>query len=319
MSGTESRITARIPGEMSGMRLDRALATLFPAWSRARLQQWLRDGLITVDGAGPRSRDRVRGGEMVELIARAEPETGWGAERLPLVIVHEDDALIVIDKPPGVVVHPGAGNRDGTLVNGLLHRYPELEGIPRAGIVHRLDKDTSGLLVVARTLAAHKSLVEQLQARAMGRDYEAVVCGVMTAGGEVREPVGRHPTQRTRMAVRESGRPAATRYRVVERFRAHTWIRVSLETGRTHQIRVHMAHIRYPLVGDPVYGGRLRIPPDCGAGLEAALRGFKRQALHAGRLSLIHPVDGEPRAWTAPMPADLRELIDVLRADCGKG
>ncbi len=297
------------------MRLDRALAALFPAWSRARLQQWLRDGLITVDGAGPRPRDRVRGGEWVELIARTEAETGWGAEQIPLTVVHEDEALIVIDKPPGVVVHPGAGNREGTLVNGLLHRYPELEGIPRAGIVHRLDKDTSGLLVVARTLAAHKSLVGQLQARTMGRDYEAVVCGVMTAGGEVREPVGRHPLQRTRMAVRESGRPAVSHYRVVERFRAHTWIRVSLETGRTHQIRVHMAHIRYPLVGDPVYGGRLRIPPGCGPALEAALRGFRRQALHAGRLSLIHPLDGEPQAWTAPMPDDLCGLIEALRAD----
>ncbi len=309
------RIVLQIPGEMSGMRLDRALAELFPDWSRARLQQWLRDGLITVDGAGPRPRDKVRGGECVELIARPEVETAWDAEAVPLTVVHEDAALIVIDKPPGIVVHPGAGNRDGTLVNGLLHRYPELENIPRAGIVHRLDKDTSGLLVVARTLAAHKSLVEQLQARTMGREYEAVVCGVMTAGGEVREPVGRHPTQRTRMAVRESGRPAVTHYRVVERFRAHTWIRVSLDTGRTHQIRVHMAHIRYPLIGDPVYGGRLRIPPGSAPQFEALLREFRRQALHAGRLSLTHPLDGEPRSWDASIPDDMRRLIDGLRAD----
>jgi 23S rRNA pseudouridine1911/1915/1917 synthase len=311
----ESRITAQIPEDMSGMRVDRALAALFPDWSRARLQQWLRDGLITVDGAGPRPRDKVRGGERVEVIARLEAETAWDAEQIPLVVVHEDDALIVIDKPPGVIVHPGAGNPAGTLVNGLLHRYPELANLPRAGIVHRLDKDTSGLLVVARTLAAHKSLIDQLQARTMGREYEAIVCGVMTAGGEVREPVGRHPTQRTRMAVRESGRPAVSHYRVVERFRAHTWIRVSLDTGRTHQIRVHMAHIRYPLVGDPVYGGRLRIPPGCTPELDVLLRGFKRQALHAGRLALIHPLDGETRSWSAPMPDDMRRLIDGLRAD----
>lgn len=315
MSGTETRITAQLPEEMSGMRIDRALAVLFPDWSRARLQQWLRAGLITVDGAVPRSRDKVRGGESVEVIARLEAETSWNAESIPLTVIHEDEALIVIDKSPGVIVHPGAGNPVGTLVNGLLHRYPELANLPRAGIVHRLDKDTSGLLVVARTLAAHKSLVGQLQARTMGREYEAVACGVMTAGGEVREPVGRHPTQRTRMAVRESGRPAVSHYRVVERFRAHTWIRVSLESGRTHQIRVHMAHIRYPLVGDPVYGGRLRLPPGIRPELEAILRGFRRQALHAGRLALIHPLDGEPRTWTAPLPDDFRHLIDALRAD----
>lgn len=313
MNAADPRIVAQIPEEMSGMRLDRALAELFPAWSRARLQQWLRAGLITVDGAGPRPRDKVRGGERIELIAQPEAETAWDAERLPLTVVHEDDALIVIDKPPGVVVHPGAGNRDGTLVNGLLHRYPELENIPRAGIVHRLDKDTSGLLVVARTLTAHKSLVAQLQERTMGREYEAIVCGVMTAGGEVRAPVGRHPVQRTRMAVRESGREAVSHYRVVERFRAHTWVRVSLDTGRTHQIRVHMAHIRYPLVGDPVYGGRLRIPPGCGPALEASLRGFKRQALHAGRLGLLHPLDGEPRSWQSPLPGDMRLLIEALK------
>lgn len=315
MKSAEVRLSAEIPAELAGMRLDRALAELFGDYSRERLKQWLLDGLITIDGAGPRPRDKVHGGERVELVVQLEDQTAWDPQQIALEVVAEDAALIVINKPPGIVVHPGAGNPEGTLVNGLLHRYPELVRLPRAGIVHRLDKDTSGLLVVARTLEAHKSLVDQLQARTMGREYEAVVCGVMTAGGEVREPVGRHPTQRTRMAVRESGRPAVSHYRVVERFRAHTWVRVSLETGRTHQIRVHMAHIHYPLLGDPVYGGRLRLPPGCSPAFEALLRGFRRQALHAGRLTLLHPVDGEPREWIAPLPADMTALLAGLRAD----
>ena len=315
-AATASRTeAARIPEDMAGMRLDRALAAVFPAYSRARLQQWLREGMISVDGARPRPSDKVRGGECVELSASWTEETAWGAEEIAFRVVYEDEALIVIDKPPGLLVHPGAGNPRGTLVNGLLHYAPELAGLPRAGIVHRLDKDTSGLLVVARTLEAHKALVDQLQARSMGREYEAVVCGAMTAGGTVCAPIGRHPTARTRMAVREHGKPAVTHYRVVERYAAHTWVRVRLETGRTHQIRVHMAHIHHPLVGDPDYGGRLRLPAGSSAGLQEALRGFRRQALHAAQLTLLHPLDGEPRTWSAPMPADMERLIDALRKE----
>jgi 23S rRNA pseudouridine1911/1915/1917 synthase len=305
-----------IPPEMTGMRLDLALAKLFPEYSRARLQRWLQEGRISVDGSQPRPRDKVRGGERVTL-ASGEPEATliWEPEPIPLDIVYEDSDLIIINKPPGLVVHPGAGNRTGTLVNGLLAHDPGLAAVPRAGLVHRLDKDTSGLLVVARTLRAHHGLVKQLAARKMGREYEAVVSGIVTAGGEIRMPIGRHPLHRTRMAAREEGREAVTHYRVVERFRAHTWIRASLETGRTHQIRVHMAHIRHPLVGDPTYGGRLRIPSGCSEELNRALRHFKRQALHAARLSLVHPSSGERMEWSAPIPPDLAALIEALRAD----
>jgi 23S rRNA pseudouridine1911/1915/1917 synthase len=307
--------TRSIPPEMAGQRLDRALAGLFPAYSRARLQHWLREGLISIDGLQPRPRDKVRGGERVTLVAAQSRETGWAAEPVALDIVHEDDDLIVVNKPPGLVVHPGAGNRAGTLVNGLLRHAPGLANLPRAGVVHRLDKDTSGLLVVARTLRAHHGLVKQLASRRMGREYEAVVWGAMTAGGEVRAPIGRHPVHRTRMAALEEGKEAITHYRVAERFRAHTWVRLRLETGRTHQIRVHMAHIRHPVVGDPTYGGRLRLPPGCADALVEALRGFRRQALHAARLSLIHPATGQPAEWTAPLPPDMVALIAAMRAD----
>jgi 23S rRNA pseudouridine1911/1915/1917 synthase len=311
----ERRLTAQIPDAMAGMRLDRVLAELFPAYSRARLQQWMQDGRVSVDGRQPRPRDKAGGGERVELIAHIAPDTAWQAEERALDIVYQDRDLLVIDKPAGLVVHPAAGNRAGTLLNALLHHAPELALLPRAGIVHRLDKDTSGLLVVARTPEAHKRLVEALQARAVEREYEAIVCGVMTAGGRVEAPVGRHPTQRTRMAVTERGRAAVTHYRVLERFRAHTHVQVRLESGRTHQIRVHMTHIHHPLVGDPVYGGRLRLPPRSSEGLLQALRGFRRQALHARRLALLHPVSGEALAWSAPRPADMEILLAALRAD----
>ena len=234
---------------------------------------------------------------------------------MPLEILYEDSALIVLNKPPGLVVHPGAGNREGTLVNALLHHAPELANVPRAGVVHRLDKDTSGLLVVARTLAAHTHLVAQLQARTVKREYFAIVAGVMTAGGTIEAPVGRHPSERTRMAVVVGGREAVTHYRVLERFRGHTYVRVNLETGRTHQIRVHMAHLHYPLVGDPTYGGRLRLPADSSSTLREALRHFKRQALHAGVLGLIHPESGAALQWDAPLPADMQQLLEALRSD----
>jgi len=313
--GRTRQYTAVVPAEAAGGRLDQVLAALFPDYSRTRLQQWLRAGRITVDGKSPRARDRVWGGERIALSALIETETPWQGQALPLEIVYEDGALLVINKPPGVVVHPGAGNPEGTLVNALLHHAPELAGVPRGGIVHRLDKDTSGLLAVARTLSAHKQLVAQLQARTVKREYAAIVNGVLTAGGRIALPIGRHPVERTRMAVVAGGREAVSHYRVIERFRAHTLVKVQLETGRTHQIRVHMAHLRHPLLGDPVYGGRLRLAAGAGEMLRDALRQFKRQALHAEALGLIHPERGEAMQWEVPPPEDMQRLVKVLRDD----
>lgn len=304
-----------IPENLQGVRLDQALAELLPDFSRSRIQGWIKSGQVTVDGEPRRPRDKLEGGEEVLVEAETEEDHRWEPQAIPLDILFEDEHLIIIDKPPGLVVHPGAGNPDQTLVNALLHHAPELAQVPRAGVIHRLDKETSGVLAVARSVAAHTHLVEQLQDRAFEREYLAVVNGVMTAGGMVEAPIGRHPTQRTRMAVTESGKEAITHYRVEQRFRAHTWIRVQLETGRTHQIRVHMAHIRYPLVGDPLYGGRLRIPPQSSEELQAELRGFKRQALHAARLGLEHPISGEFLAWESPLPADMQRLLGLLQQD----
>ena len=309
------QLAAIVPRDAAGQRLDQVLATLFPDYSRSRLQQWIRAGYVTVDGRSLRTRARVRGGESIAVDAVMEVETSWEGEAICLDILYEDDAILVVNKPPGLVVHPGAGNPGGTLVNALLHYSPELVKVPRAGVVHRLDKDTSGLLVVARTLAAHSSLVAQLQARTVTREYLAIVVGAMTAGASVKTPIGRHPTERTRMAVVLGGKEAVTHYRVLERFRHHTYVRVNLETGRTHQIRVHMAHLHHPLVGDPTYGGRLRIPAGCSIELQAALRGFKRQALHASKLALIHPEKGAALEWEAPLPDDMEQLLSVLRID----
>lgn len=312
----ETHLNAILPVEQAGKRLDRALAQVFPDYSRTHLKQWIEAGLVLVDGNPARPRDKVRGGETVQLQVTLAPQGSWSGEDIPLPIVFEDADLIVIDKPAGLVVHPGAGNSQGTLANALLHRYPELETLPRAGIVHRLDKDTSGLLVAARSLRAHHSLVKQLQARTVSREYEAIVQGLMIAGGTVDAPLGRHARDRTRQAVVEDGREAVTHYRVLRRFRVHTHIRLQLETGRTHQIRVHMAHVGYPLVGDPTYGGRARGIAGASAELIAMLRAFKRQALHASRLSLLHPADGREMRWQAPLPADMTELLKALVADC---
>jgi 23S rRNA pseudouridine1911/1915/1917 synthase len=269
---------------------------------------------MTVDGQRCKPRERLLGDEAIELDAIVERDQGQvGAEPIALDVVHEDAALLVVNKPAGLVVHPGAGNRAGTLQNALLHHAPETELLPRAGLVHRLDKDTSGLLVVARTLQAHKSLVDQLQARTMGRQYLALVGGAMTAGGTVEAAIGRDPRERKRMAVREDGKAAVTEYRVAERFPAHTLVRCDLRSGRTHQIRVHMAHIRHPLVGDPVYGSRLRLPKGADEALRAALSGFRRQALHARRLELIHPDTGERVAGESSIPADMDALLQTLR------
>ncbi len=311
----DQRLAARIPEAMAGLRLDRALTELFPDYSRSRLSQWIKSGQVQVNGCCFSPSDKVAGGERVELEVRLEPQESWKPQDIPLHIVYEDDAILVINKPAGLVVHPAAGNPDGTLLNALLHHAPELAQVPRAGIVHRLDKQTTGLMVVARDVTSHIRLVEQLQARTVSRRYSAVVVGVMPSGGTVDAPIGRHRVDRKRMAVTGQGRQAITHYRVAERFAAHSLIDVRLETGRTHQIRVHMAHIRHPLVGDPVYGGRLRIPAGCGDELGETLRNFKRQALHAGRLGIIHPATGEAMEWQTALPEDMAQLLECLRTD----
>ncbi|QXP88280.1 23S rRNA pseudouridine(1911/1915/1917) synthase RluD [Methylococcus capsulatus] len=312
---TRSRIlTTEIPHHLAGLRLDQALAVLFPDFSRARLQTWIKDGHALLDGIQVAPRQKLLGGERVELRAEADAAVECEAEAIPLTVVHADESIFVIDKPAGLVVHPAAGHPAGTLQNALLHLDPALAAIPRCGIVHRLDKDTSGLLVVARTLEAHKSLVDQLKDRSVNREYLALVQGMVTAGATVDEPIGRHPADRKRFAVRPDGRESVTHYRVEERFLHHTLLRVRLETGRTHQIRVHMAHLHHPLVGDPVYGGRARIPVAADPVLIDALRGFRRQALHAARLGLIHPEKGGEMAWESPLPPDFDALLRLLRS-----
>ncbi len=308
-------LSARMPPEYAGKRLDQALAALFPGVSRSQIQQWIRAGNVSLDTALPRQRDKVAGGELVEIKVPSAPVPVWKAQAIPLQIIYEDPALLVINKPPALVVHPGAGNYEGTLLNGLLDYAPELNGLARAGIVHRLDKDTSGLLAIARTEAVRLSLTEQLRERTLEREYLTIVNGVMVAGGTVEAPIGRHPRERTRMAVSTRGKPAVSHYRVMAKYRAHTLLQVKLESGRTHQIRVHMAHLRYPVLGDPVYGGRLLIPPGSSERLIQALRGFKRQALHAMRLGLTHPLRGERMQWTCPPPADMQALIEILKED----
>ena len=315
MSEQRTQHTARIPDELAGQRLDQALARMFPDYSRSRLKAWLLDGSVLVDGASWRPRDPVQGGETVVLIVTADVVVRAEPEPMALEIVFEDDDLLVINKPAGLVVHPGAGNASGTLMNGLLAHVPQLESLPRAGIVHRLDKDTSGLLLVAKSLPAHTALVRALAERAISRQYLAICNGVLTGGGKIDAAIDRHPVDRTRMAVRETGRPAVTHYTVIERFRAHTYVKVVLETGRTHQIRVHFAHRRHPLVGDPVYGGRLALPAGASEALRDALRSFRRQALHAERLQLKHPVTGEDLSFEAPPPEDFDALLQTLRED----
>ena len=304
-----------IPEAAAGTRLDRALADLFPDYSRSRLQQWLKEGAVTVDGQARRGRDRISGGEHVHVSATPEPEfQGVAPEPISLDVVYEDEDLLVVNKPAGLVVHPGAGNADGTMQNALLHRHPHLERIPRCGIVHRIDKDTTGLMVVALSDKAHTALTNQLQDKTVGREYEALVAGTFTAGGTINEPIARHPRDRKRMAVVANGRPAVTHYRLLERFSAHTLLRVFLETGRTHQIRVHMAYAQHPLVGDPVYGLRPRLPRGADNAVRGALAGLGRQALHAAKLVLQHPRTEERMAWEVPRPADMDNVLDVLRA-----
>jgi 23S rRNA pseudouridine1911/1915/1917 synthase len=304
-----------LPAELAGMRLDQALAQLLPQYSRERLKSWIAFGAVQVDGGRLKPADRVLGGEQVRIEARVVADTRVLPEAIPLEVVHKDRALLVVNKPAGLVVHPGAGNSQHTLQNALLALDHKLAAVPRAGLVHRLDKDTSGLVLVARTLESHTALVAALARREIGRHYLAVCTGVMTGGGTVDEPIGRDVRQRTRMAVSRGGREAVTHYRIVQRFRAHTLVRAELETGRTHQIRVHLAHIGYPLVGDPLYAGRRRIPAGCSPALIEELAGFQRQALHAACLMLSHPVSGKEVQWEAPLPADMSRLLAMLESD----
>jgi 23S rRNA pseudouridine1911/1915/1917 synthase len=310
---TDIHIKQQVPRSLKGYRLDQAAARIFTEYSRGRLQKWIRDGHLYVDGRPGKVREKLLGGEWLTLQAELESENAWPAQALDLDIVYEDNTLLVINKPAGLIVHPGAGNPDLTLLNGLLHHCPQLEVVPRAGIVHRLDKDTTGLLVVAKTLTAHHSLVNQLKARSVSRQYEAIVQGEITRRGTIDEPIGRHPTARIRMAVtRGGGKPAVTHYQVITRYPGYSHLRVILETGRTHQIRVHMSHIGHPLVGDPLYGGRLRIPAGISEPLAAGLRGFDRQALHAAHLALLHPESGKTMVWKAALPQDMQDLLALF-------
>lgn len=311
----EKRLDKFIPQTYAGQRADKVLAELFPEYSRTVIQRWLRQGLARLGGDVIGQRDLVAGGEHIVLLVPKAPLLHCAAQAIAIDVVYDDAQIIVINKPAGMVVHPGAGNPDGTLLNGLLSFDPGLAGLPRAGIVHRLDKDTSGLMVVGRTEVARLALVKQLQARTVKRRYVAVVNGVMVSGGSIEAPLGRHQRDRRRMAVTERGKPAISHYRVAGRYRAHTLVQVDLETGRTHQIRVHLAHRGYPLVGDPVYGGRQRTPKAASPELLMALRGFRRQALHASHLSLQHPRSQQMMSWEQPLPADMQQLVAELAAD----
>lgn len=309
------KLSAQVPTEYAGKRVDQTLAALFPDFSRSRLQQWVREGHIRLGNKSPKSSDKVAGGEAIEIDVPELPTFAWEAEAIPLALIYEDDHILVINKPAGMVVHPGPGNREHTLLNAILHHAPGQDSLARAGIVHRLDKDTSGLLVVAKTETARLRLSDDLHKRQVKREYIALVQGVMVAGGNIEAPIGRHPRHRKRMAVHPRGKSAVSHYRVSAKYRAHTLVRVVLESGRTHQIRVHLTHIGYPIFGDPTYGGRLRMPPDASDSFTRVLRSFRRQALHAFKLGLVHPASGEAMEWEVPLPTDMQELIHVLEVD----
>ena len=309
-------LSAEVQPEQMGQRLDQTLAELFPEYSRSRLKTWIEADLVKLnDRITNIPREKVLGGEKIEITVEVEDETRFEPENIPLNIVYEDDDIIVINKPKDLVVHPGAGNPNGTVLNALLYHYPPIAEVPRAGIVHRLDKDTTGLMVVAKTIPAQTKLVRDLQKRKITREYEAIASGIMTKGGTVDQPMARHATKRTLMAVHPMGKPAVTHYRIMENYRNYTRLRLRLETGRTHQIRVHMAHIAHPLLGDKTYGGRPRPPKNASEDFMEVLRNFKRQALHAVMLRLAHPITGEMMEWYAPLPDDFVELLNALKAD----
>ena len=311
----EACLEARVPIQCHGMRLDQVAAELFPNYSRNRLATWIKEGRLVVDGRAARPRDKATASAQVTLTVTNEPVIDWQPQRLPLDIVFEDEHVLVVNKPAGVVVHPAAGHADGTLVNALLDYAPELHALPRGGIVHRLDKDTSGIMFVARSSLAHRSLVAQFSERMVSRTYCAVCTGALTGGGKIDVPIDRHPTARTKMAVVTDGKPAVTHYRIAHRFKHHTQLQVNLETGRTHQIRVHMAHRKWPLIGDPVYGGRQRVPAGVSELLISTLRGFPRQALHAQALEFKHPTSGDLMEFETDLPDDLANLLEVLESE----
>ena len=309
---SQIKLTKIIPQTLDQTRLDLALSTLLPEYSRARIQEWVKAGYVTVDGKIIRSKDKVYTNQIVDVKATIANITRLEPQPIALNIVYEDQDIIILNKPAGLVTHPGAGNANNTLLNALLYHYPELAKLPRAGIIHRLDKDTSGLMVVTRNLMAHNKLVDALQKREIKREYEAIVNGEMVAGGTVKASIGRHPTKRTHMAVKENGKAAITHYRVIKRFTGYTHIQVTLETGRTHQIRVHMAHIGYPIVGDPTYSNVHKISEKLEPNLRKKIQNFDRQALHARRLELQHPSTNKLMSWEVKPPKDFEELLKAL-------
>jgi 23S rRNA pseudouridine1911/1915/1917 synthase len=315
MSDFESHFFLQIPPEMAGVRLDKALAELLTAHSRGAIQQWIKQGSVLVNGEIAKQKLKLGGTEHVEISVPDSAPGNFTAQEIHIEIVYEDDHIMVINKPAGLVVHPGAGNHDGTLLNGLLFHNSDLSVLPRAGIVHRLDKDTTGLMVIAKTEQSRQHLIEQLSSREMHREYLALVNGIMISGEIIDQPIARHRRDRLRMAVTPSGKPAITRTRVLDKYRSHSLVQANLETGRTHQIRVHLSWRGYPIVGDTLYGNRYRPPPRASVELVASLQGFQRQALHAHKLSLIHPDSGEEKTWQQPVPEDMNDLIRLLRQD----
>jgi len=301
-----------IPERMTGQRLDVALSEMLPDYSRSKITDWIKSGEALINHKTFKPKDKVSGSEMVELTISQKKNNDWLGEDIPLNVVFEDADIIVLNKSVGMVTHPGAGNWSGTLANALLYYEPNLATLDRAGIVHRLDKNTSGLMVVAKNEKSQKNLVEQLQTHSVSREYSAIVYGHMVAGGTVDEPIGRDTKDRVKQAVSSNGREAVTHYRVIDRYQNHTHVKAILETGRTHQIRVHLSHIGYPLIGDPMYGGKLRFPKKADEALKEALVNFKRQALHSRKLTLTHPISGKLMSWKAPLPEDMLALLDVL-------
>ena len=305
-------LTIIIPERMTGDRLDVALSEMLPDYSRSKITAWIKSGDALINNKAFKPKDKVNGSQVVMLSLNKKQNNDWSAENIALNIVFEDEDIIIINKPFGLVTHPGAGNWNGTLANALLYYDPELSKLDRAGIVHRLDKNTSGLMVIARNEKSQKYLVEQLQSHSVVREYSAIVYGHMISGGSVNDPIGRDPKDRIKQAVSSNGKDATTHYRVIDRFKSHTHVKAILETGRTHQIRVHLSHIGYPLLGDPMYGGRVRFPKKASEILKESLLGFKRQALHSKKLTLNHPSTGELMSWKAPLPDDMLELLDIL-------
>lgn len=311
----KNKIIITIPAELANERLDQALAKLLSEYSRTQLKQWIESEQVTLNGETAKAKTKVKDGDIVSVQPVARPEPTWQPQNIPLEIVHEDEAVLIINKPAGLVVHPGAGNADSTLLNALLHHAPELKSLPRAGILHRLDKDTTGLLMIAKTAEALKDLSQQLKKRTLAREYQAIVYGELISGGKVDAPIDRHHLQRKRMAVSDTGKPAITHFRVMEKYRNTTRLKVKLETGRTHQIRVHLSHIRHPIVGDVLYGGRVQLAKGMCEELILSLRRFKRQALHAFLLGFTHPVTQEWMEFSVDIPEDMQHLIEVLRTD----